>query len=69
MDCNFNSFEGLEEEKDSLQDKTSGDIVLASEEGLVSEIDILQKTITVTLQLSERDKLIELQQSIFLKGN
>ena len=69
MDCNFNSFEGLEEEKHSLKDKTSGDIVLASEEGLVSEIDILQKTITVTLQLSERDKLIELQQSIFLKGN
>ena len=55
--------------------KTSDDIeskTLASEDELMSEIETLQqKTVTTsfTLQLSERDKLIELQQSLYLKGN
>ena len=55
--------------------KTSDDIenkTLASEDELISEIETLQqKTVTTsfTLQLSERDKLIELQQSLHLKGN
>ena len=55
--------------------KTSYDIeskTLASEEELMSKIETLQqKTVTTsfTLQLSERDKLIELQQSLYLKGN
>ena len=55
--------------------KTSDDIeskTLASDEELMSEIETLQqKTVTTsfTLQLSERDKLIKLQQSLYLKGN
>ena len=37
----------------------------------MSEIETLEKTATTsfTLQLSKRDKLIELQQSLHLKGN
>ena len=37
----------------------------------MSEIETLQKTVTtsLTLQPNERDKLIELQQSLQLKGN
>ena len=37
----------------------------------MSEIETLQKTATAsfTLQLSEKDKLNELQQSLHLKGN
>ena len=63
------------DEQDTLKMKTSDDIenkTLASEEELMSEIETLQqKTVTTsfTLQLSERDKLIELQQSLYLKGN
>ena len=67
--------EGLEDEQDTLKKMTNDDIeskTLASEEELMSEIETLQqKTVATffTLQLSERDKLIELQQSLYLKGN
>ena len=55
------------ETSDDIESKT-----LASEEELMSEMKTLQqKTVTTsfTLQLSERDKLNELQQNFLLKGN
>ena len=47
------------------------DIALASEEELMTDIERLQKSVTTsfTLQLSERGKHLELQQSLHLKGN
>ena len=71
----FNSFEGLEEEQDTIKKDTSDDDIESAsefkEEELMSKIETLQKTVTTsfTLQISERDKLNELQHNLYMKGN